>query len=76
MLFISPFSKKKLKFDATGIRKKELQMRDLIKVGQLLEENKLKTVIDKVFSLNQVQAAHTYVDTGRKRGNVILTNVL
>ncbi len=75
MLFISPFSQKKLKFDATGMRKKELQMRDLIQIGKLLTANKLKTVIDKVYSLDQVQAAHTYVDTGRKRGNVILINV-
>lgn len=76
MLFISPFSKKKLKFEATGLRKKELQMRDLLKVRELLVKNELKTVIDKVYSLNQVQAAHTYVDTGRKRGNVILVKEL
>ena len=74
MLFVSPFSQKKLKFDATGMRKKELQMRDLIQIGELLATNKLKTVIDKVYALNQIQAAHTYVDTGRKRGNVILIN--
>ncbi|MFT6167475.1 MAG: NADPH:quinone reductase-like Zn-dependent oxidoreductase [Vicingaceae bacterium] len=74
MMFVSPFSQKKLKFDATGMRKKELQMRDLIEIGNLLATNKLKTVIDKVYALNQIQEAHAYVDTGRKRGNVILIN--
>ena len=32
----------------------------------------LKTVIDKVYSLEDMQEAHKYVDSGRKRGNVII----
>jgi NADPH:quinone reductase-like Zn-dependent oxidoreductase len=73
MIFISTFSKKKLRFAATGMRKKEQHRRDLIKVREMLATNKLKTVIDKIFPLHQIQKAHAYVDTGRKRGNVILT---
>ena len=72
MLFVSPFSAKKLKFAATGMRKPELKMRDLIKVCELLKTNKLNTVIDRIYPLEQIQQAHAYVDTGRKRGNVIL----
>ncbi|MDX1351339.1 MAG: NAD(P)-dependent alcohol dehydrogenase, partial [Putridiphycobacter sp.] len=73
VLFVSPFSKKKLKFAATGLRKHDAQMRDLIKIKNLLATNKLKTVIDRVYSLDEIQEAHTYVDSGRKKGNVIIS---
>ncbi|UKN00456.1 NAD(P)-dependent alcohol dehydrogenase [Paracrocinitomix mangrovi] len=72
MLFINPFSKKKLKFAATGLRKQDQRMRDLLKITDLLANNKLKTVIDKVYTLEQIQDAHKYVDAGHKRGNVII----
>ncbi len=72
MLFVNPFSKKKLKFAATGLRKQGQRMRDLTKITEMLANNKLKTVIDKVYSLEQIQEAHAYVDAGHKRGNVII----
>lgn len=72
MMFVNPFSKKKLKFAATGLRKKEQRMRDLKKITEMLANNKLKTVIDKVYALEQIQDAHKYVDAGHKRGNVIV----
>ncbi|MCB9223209.1 MAG: NAD(P)-dependent alcohol dehydrogenase [Crocinitomicaceae bacterium] len=72
MLFVNPFSKKKLKFAATGLRKQDQRMRDLIKITDMLADNKLKTVIDKVYSLDQIQDAHKYVDAGHKAGNVIV----
>lgn len=73
MIFTSLFSKKKLKFDATGIRKKEQRMRDLVQIQEMLAAGTLTTVIDRVYSLEQIQEAHEYIDTGRKRGNVILS---
>ncbi len=73
MLFVTPFSKKKLKFAATGLRKHDAQMRDLKKITDLLAANKLKTIIDRVYSLDEIQKAHSYVDSGRKRGNVIIS---
>jgi NADPH:quinone reductase-like Zn-dependent oxidoreductase len=36
------------------------------------EAGQYQAVIDKVYSMKEVVAAHTYVDTGRKKGNVIL----
>jgi len=73
MLLMSPFTKKKLKFSATGIRDKTARMMDLITVRDLLASNKLITIIDKVYPIEQIQDAHCYVDSGRKRGNVILS---
>lgn len=72
MMFVNPFSKKKLKFAATGLRKQDQRMRDLKKIKDMLATNKLKTVIDKVYSLEQIQDAHKYVDAGHKKGNVIV----
>jgi NADPH:quinone reductase-like Zn-dependent oxidoreductase len=40
---------------------------------KIYEEGKLKPVIDKVFNIDQIVEAHRYVDTGRKKGNVILS---
>jgi NADPH:quinone reductase-like Zn-dependent oxidoreductase len=39
----------------------------LIKV---IEEDKLKPIIDREYSFEQIIEAHEYVETGRKRGNV------
>ncbi len=46
------------------------QQLELIK--ELSEKGEYKAVIDKTFSLDNVVEAHQYVDTGRKKGNVIL----
>ena len=73
MMLISPFTKKKLKFAATGTRKQEQRMKDLIQIRDMLASKKLTTIIDRVYSLEQIQEAHTYVDSGRKRGNVVVT---
>lgn len=73
MLFVSPFSKKKLKFSATGMRNAKDRMNDLIHVRDLLISEELTTVVDRVYTIDQIQDAHSYVDKGHKRGNVILT---
>jgi len=73
MMFVSPFTAKKLKFAATGIRKHHLRMRDLIKLRDMLETGKLTTIIDRVYSFEQIQDAHKYVDQGHKRGNVVIS---
>jgi NADPH:quinone reductase-like Zn-dependent oxidoreductase len=42
-------------------------------LSELIEGGAIKPVIDRVYPLHQVADAHKYVDTGRKRGNVVIT---
>lgn len=42
-------------------------------LARLAEEGHFTPVIDRLYPFDQIAEAHRYVDTGRKRGNVVVT---
>jgi len=48
-------------------------MDNLIFIKGLIEKGEIKAVIDRCYPLENMVEAHRYMDTGRKKGNIVVT---
>jgi len=75
LLWASLFNRegrKRAKFAATGMAPKDT-IRDLLKsLVKMKQLGKLEILIERRYSMDQIREAHIYVESGRKRGNVVL----
>lgn len=72
MLWTSKLNNKKAKFSATGILPKKLLNTMLLAIKDLISDGTLRTVMDRKYMIDQISEASSYVDTGRKKGNVVI----
>jgi len=72
MLVTSKSTGKKARFSATGLRSNEDKLKDLRIVKGLIEEDKLKAVIDRSYDMEAIVEDCRYVDQGHKKGNVVM----
>jgi len=53
----------------------QTRLQELLELKDLLEDSHFKPVVDRVYPFEQIVEAHRYVETGRKRGNVVIAIV-
>lgn len=59
-------------FTAAGLEKPEVHRGHMEKILALVAEGRFAPVMDRTYPLDDLVEAHRYVETGRKRGNVVV----
>lgn len=73
MLWTGVFGRKKAILTATYVRSASEIKKDLTLLKTLIEAGAIRGVIDRCYPLEQTADAHRYVETERKKGNVVIT---
>ena len=63
---------KKDLFAATGLRKAPQKHKDLAILEGLLSSESIKPLIDQIVPMGDIIAAQKYVESGHKKGNVLI----
>lgn len=63
---------KKIKSSSTGMLPVKIRLIYFEEIKKLLETGKIRTIIDKIYPLKQMADAHSYVEKGHKKGNVVI----
>jgi len=71
-LFQSKAKGKRALFVAAGMKSVIHKIENLHYLSELIINNQLKTIIDREYSMNDIEEAHKYVETGHKKGNVVI----
>lgn len=71
-LFQSKSKGKRAFFVAAGMKPSNEKIDNLQYLSDLMKNNKIKAVISKRYSMDDIAEAHRYVETGHKKGNVII----
>ncbi|MGE0058732.1 MAG: NAD(P)-dependent alcohol dehydrogenase [Dehalococcoidia bacterium] len=72
-LWTSKFGRKRAVITFTGLRPAKERAKDLSLLMDLLASGRLKAVIDRTYGLEEAPAAYRYIETGHKKGNIVLT---
>ncbi|MBN1651480.1 MAG: NAD(P)-dependent alcohol dehydrogenase [Bacteroidales bacterium] len=68
------FGRKKVKFQATGTNTMTKLKALFTELAEMYKEGKLKTLIDRQFPLEKLAQAHNYIESGHKKGNIVIVN--
>ena len=66
------YGSRKARFSATGMLKPNVQRAMHQQLVNLVEEDKFAPVMDRIYPFDQLVDAHQYVESGHKRGNVVV----